>query len=558
MISNKRRLGTANSLLTVLEPNGGFQPSQVTRGSRMYKDAKNVTDEDAMPEIAIQKNNRYDSTVAFTPEILEALASSDEISDLLDRLTSYIAIQPDLGSSFAYADLLPTDEFDSEFKEKLITDMQRHWQIAQDLMFASSSSRSLGIKQFLLKWLTYGTVYIGIIRETINGKVIDMHVQFTPFTEQKLSNDEHYWKTDLGQFIWEQEDVFVLDFSEINPYIVSYVGGLMRSYNLFKTIERTRIANAIMSAQFRSVYTVPTAGLGKVKARQKLSTIMALYKRDVRINDSTGQVTVNGENSYPVNTEIWTAETSSGAVKIDTPSDGNVNLNSMDMPEYFMRRVYKKAKMPMSKYEAVDASYLSGLSNNDEDDRQFALYIQSIRTVLSKLFCSIIWRLMQPIKDYVGRNDIPAYMTLSWYNEPEHKTPEDVLDGISETFDKIQGVLDKYKEQLTECGFASAQIQARLNVLRVKLMRKFCPDMLEQTLEDYSNVPEEEQTDNDTANDSDFGDDSWDNADEGGTEDFADWGDDDWSNSFDKEDNAGDDWSMPEDSDLEDFGDTEW
>lgn len=558
MINDRRRLGTANSLLTALEPQGGLQPSQVTRGARLYKDAKNVTDEDAMPELAIEKRKVGDSTVAFTPELLIALASSDEISDLLDRLSSYIAVQPDLGTSFAYVDLKPTDAFDSTFKERVIGDMQRHWQIIQDMLFVNCSSLSLGIKRLLLDWLTYGTVYAAIIRESMHGKVIDIHVQYTEFKEHRLSDNSVYWTTDLNQTIWEKDDIFMLDYKEINPYVVSYVGGLMRSYNLFKTIERTRIANAIMAAQFRSVYTVPTAGLGKTKARQKLSSVMALYKRDIRLDDVSGQVTINGENSYPVNTELWVAETSQGAVKIDNPGDGNPQLNNTDIVDYFMRRFYKKAKLPMSKYEAADASYLSGLSNNDEDEHQFELFIQSIRSVWTKFFCNIIWRLMSVLKDYAGREDIHSLMTMSWYNEPEHKTPEDLLDGISSIFDKIQNVLDKYKDQLEGSGFGSAQIQARLNVLRIKLMRKFCPDMLEQTLEDYSNVPDEEQADNGSADSSDWSDDSSDNADTGGTDDFSDCGDDDWSNSFNEEDNAGDDWSMPEDSEFEDFGDIEW
>lgn len=559
-ISRKNRLGTANALISLLEPNGGFQPSNVVSGQRVAK-STNLTDEEANPEQFIQKS--IDSTttdLVISPAMLKALAQTDEISDLLQRLVSYIAIAPDLGSSFAYVDFLPGYSLPAEQQSKVIDDLQRHWLFIQDKLFSNSASLSLGISNLLSLWLTHGTLYIAIIREAQYQTVIDIHVQTVPLQEHKYGSDKSYWTTDNGdcQKIWEKEDIIVLDYSAINAYTVSFVASLMRTYNMFISVERTRVANAIMAAQFRSIYTVPTTGLGKIKARQKLSSVMALYKRDVRIDQHTGEVTVNGQNTYPVNTELWVSETSSGSVKIENPGDGNPQLNDTALVEYFMRKFYRHGKLPMSKYEAVDAGYLNGLADIDEDERQFKLFVQNCRSVVGKAFLKLIWRLIAVLPDYAGRDDLFNHLCMIWYNEPEHKSPSELLDGLSDIMDRINGMLDKYKTLLEKSGFNDRAVTARLNVLRVKLMRKYCPDLLEQTQEDYRAVPESESAND--ANEQDYNNDI-DANDSMTSSDFDDWSDSQWDSEFSGPDTMGDDWSMPDyatDTDDSGFSDADW
>lgn len=556
--NGKRRLKQSNALISMLEPGGGFQPSQVKTGISRRLSGQNVTDEEACPEEAISKGTVYNNeATVITPQMLEAIAATDEVSDVLERISSYIAVTPTVGTSFAYMDFVEDFRLPIAQHEATIDDMQRHWQIAQDMLFSKAASLSRGIQNFIIRWLTLGTLYIAIVRKKQKGIVIDIHVQEEPLSKRTDRYNNEYWVTDCDQLIWEKDDIFVLSFSELNRYATSFTASVMRSYNLFRSVERTRVANAIMSAQFRSVYTVPTAGLGKVKARQKLSSVMSLYKRDIRIDDATGNITVNGENTYPVNTELWVAETSQGAVKIDNPGDGNVNLNNMDMPQYFMRKFYKRAKLPMSKYEAVDSGYLSGLSEIDEDERQFKRFITDCQSVLAKVFTGLTFRLMSGLKQYVGRDDIKQNMTMNWYAEPKHETPSEELDGENEKLSKVKDLLDNYKDTLEAAGFNERQQTARINVLRIKLMRKYCPELLEQTLEDYRNVPEEESTNDDS---DDWGNDDYGDSDATGSDDdFGDWSDDDFNSNFDSNDDWDGNWSDDSDfSDESDWSSDEW
>lgn len=552
----KHRLTQVSSIWTAFEPDGGLTASIVsTVNKRSSKYANDL--EDDVPEAIIGTSTHQQVGVELTNEQLDAIASSDIVSDVLERICSYIAIVDTTSNSFAFADL--DDHYkatNAVAREHLLESMRWHWNVVQDLLFDQYASKMLGIQNFLQAWLTYGKLYAAIIRKAKFGEIIAIRVSAEEPREITV-NRETYWQ--VGNFtIYEEDDLFELDYSQISRYYKSYIASIQRSFNFFTAIERTRIANAIMSAQFRSVYTVPTKGLGKAAARKRMSTIMALYKRDVRIDDSSGQIQVNGENSWPVNTDLWVAETGAGRVDISNPGDGNVSLNNTDLVEYFMRKFYKKAKLPMSKYEAVDTGYLSGLSEIDEDERQFKLCISAHQAVLSKFFCKLVWRLMSVLPDYAGDTEIENAMRLTFYVEPKHETPTEELDGESEKLDKIENMCDKYAETLEKCGFGDLQKQARINAMRVKLMRKYTPELLEQTIEDYRNVSKEEEAmdDNDWSSSDDFGNDDWssgstDDWGSSGTDDFGDFSNDDWDSSFDESDNNGDDWSMPDDSDFD-------
>ena len=535
------RLPKANDILQSLDSGLVLQPSIVSKGRSSRTNS--IDDEDNIPEAVLDYGSTIQSpTSDLTNELLEGLAATDEIGDAIQRITSYIVIVPEIGTSFAYPQLNDSFDVEPEQRDALMTAINQHWKILEDLMFSTFSSLTIGIHEFINNWFTYGELFYGIVRDKPNGNILKIIWSTEPFLQKTDRDGSVYYDSSDGLYhFWDVNDIISLKYTEINKFHKSYVGSLRYAYNTYKSIERTRIANAIMAAQFRSIYTVPTKGLGKIKARQRLSTVMGLYKRNINIDKSSGEVLVNGENTYPVNTELWISETSSGSVRIENPGDGNPQLNDTELVEYFFRRFYKQAKLPVSKYEAVNTGYLNGLSELDEDERQFRLAIAKHRSVLAKFFISLLWRLLEPLKEFTGRNDIRNALIFTFYDEPEHKTNEELLDGIGDRLDKVNSIIDKYTETLEKSGFGKSQILARCNVLRFKLLSKYLPDILEQTKEDYRNVPEQETSGTDDG--SDF--DSFNSSDDFGESDFSSAFGDDWSSEsgYDDGNDSMDDWS---------------
>jgi hypothetical protein len=347
--------------------------------------------------------------------------------------------------------------------------------------------------------LTFGKIWACIVRDPKQPNEISKIVLQTtePETKTDANGYKHIYTVD-SDLVLTGEDVILLQYTEIDVYVVSYVASLLRSFNIYRTIERTRIANAVMSATFRKVYTVPTNGLGKVKAKQRLSTIMGMYRRQVTYDDRSGEIKVNGENNYPINTEIWMAGTAAGDLRIDSGgSDAEVTLNNLDLVEYVARKFYKRAKLPMSKYEAVDAGYLSGIGELDEDERQFKLLISKFRAVIGKFFIKILWRAIEKNTDIVGDNKLKdiyeKYAYLSFFDEIKSETPLEQLDNLSDALSKVEDVLDTYQKTLENAGCPENLQKGLLNALRRRLTLQYCPAIVNNKEIDMSMVPKPDE-----------------------------------------------------------------
>lgn len=555
----RRRLGYASQVWSELEENGGLTMMRVS-SSRGSDRSKNVIDEDASPELVISKP-QHDSLLGnkteLTPIQLDAIASNDTVSDVLCRISSYIAISDEASPNFAYPDLSDKYRLDKPVKRDMLNAaLKEHWDILMNLCFKDCASQMIGVQELVQSWLTYGPMWSCIIRDHKFG--IPQKIVFVNEEPKKTQQGKDVtWR--VGDYtVWEKEDIFAIDYKQLNRYYRSYVASIQRAFNIYSAVERTRIANAIMAAQFRSIYTVPTTGLGSKKARERLSTVMGLYKRQIRIDDATGQITINGENSYPVNTEIWVSETSSGSVKIENPGDGNPQLNDTDFVEYLMRKFYKQSKLPMSKYEQVDTGYLNGINDNDEDDRQFNLTISHHRAVFGNWFIQMLYRLLCGIPEYAADIELRKAILLHFYTEPKHETPTEELSGLEDKLNNISSLLDKIKTMLEESGWSEVQIKARLNWTRQRLMHKYVPELCVDTMLDYRNVQRTEQSMTDDEYSSATGDDAWmdgssDDWGSSGSDDFSDFSNDDWEDEFDTSDSMGDDWSLPDNFNESDF-----
>jgi hypothetical protein len=124
-------------------------------------------------------------------------------------------------------------------------------------------------------------------------------------------------------------------------------------------------------------------------------------------------------------------------------------------------------------------------------------------------------------------------MTMHFYDEPEHQTSSEELDGIGDKLDRIEGLLDKLKTSLESSGGGQKYVQARLNWTRAKLMRKFVPELCADNVQDFRNVENSDAAMSDDDYSSTAGEDSWmssgsDDWGSSGSGDFSDFSNDDW------------------------------
>src|SRR5690606_13660135 len=110
---------------------------------------------------------------------------------------------------------------------------------------------------------------------------------------------------------------------------------LERSFNVYRLMERSRIAWAVNNSQFRMIANIPTKGQGYNKSIQTLRSAMNKYAEKAEYNDDQGVVTVNGSPSRAINKELWTSETTSGKPEFTTVGGDGPEIQDMGPVMYF-------------------------------------------------------------------------------------------------------------------------------------------------------------------------------------------------------------------------------
>ena len=103
--------------------------------------------------------------------------------------------------------------------------------------------------------------------------------------------------------LWDSQIIY-LSYSQVNsPMRISYVERLIRSFNLLRIMETTRIIWAVSNSSFKTQFIIPVGGKSKTRAKQSLAQLMNSYREVVDFNQESGEIQTNGKPMMPFNKE---------------------------------------------------------------------------------------------------------------------------------------------------------------------------------------------------------------------------------------------------------------
>ena len=79
---------------------------------------------------------------------------------------------------------------------------------------------------------------------------------------------------------------------------LSYVERLIRSFNMLRTLENSRIIWNVWNSQYRMKIMVPIGTQSEAKARTRLSELRGMYKEELNIDEVSGELTYNGSPQF--------------------------------------------------------------------------------------------------------------------------------------------------------------------------------------------------------------------------------------------------------------------
>lgn len=248
---------------------------------------------------------------------------------------------------------------------------------------------------------------------------------------------------------------------------LSYVERLIRSFNLLRIMEHTRVIWNVMNSSYRLTMTVPIGTKSPQKAKQSLGELMSIYKEDIRLDSDSGELFINGRPNIQFYKNYLMPSTPNGTPDI-TPLTGSGDatpFTDLKALAYFADKLKLDSKIPYSRFDREERGTMGTYSGNaeglDQEEIRFSKFISRLRSIFQDILIKPLWiqfAMDYPefsknfiVKsqfglDYVKDNNFAElkYMELLNARKDQVNKIAGLQDGEGNPYFSLKYVLDKY------------------------------------------------------------------------------------------------------------------
>lgn len=175
---------------------------------------------------------------------------------------------------------------------------------------------------------------------------------------------------------------------------VSYTERLVRSFNLLRIMENTRVIWNLMNATYRLKMIVPIGSKSPQKAKESLAELMAMYKEDIYLDYDSGELSINGKPSMQFYKNYMMPSKAGESPDIQTISAEGPDLSKTDALKYFYDKLKQDSKLPFSRFmreEGSSPTIIIGGDGQDYDEIRFYKFINRLRSNFQECLLKPLW-----------------------------------------------------------------------------------------------------------------------------------------------------------------------
>jgi hypothetical protein len=169
---------------------------------------------------------------------------------------------------------------------------------------------------------------------------------------------------------------------------VSFVERLIRSFNLLRIIEHSKVIWHTMNAPIRLTTTVPTGSKSFQKSQEDVREFMNLLKEDIYFNGDTGELHVDGKpNIMFYKNYVLPVNDQNQQVKIEALQLPGPNLSGSELLNYFYKKLKMDSKIPYSRWEGQSGmgAFTLNAEGISREEIRYQKFIRRLRTAFSEL-----------------------------------------------------------------------------------------------------------------------------------------------------------------------------
>lgn len=370
-------------------------------------------------------------------DILRKLATQPEIEDILDIMANESIVYDDEEAYICNPFI--DNAVIQDLNEEALSEIRKAVDSIFYKMYLLLGWKHDAWNQFR-RYLVDGVLSFEIIYDNLeNPHSIIGIVPIDPATlTRSIKDGVTYWTQFKGELGREREllDAQVIYIKYEDSGVIdrqSYLERLIRPFNVYRIIEQAQIVWTVTQSSFKTMFTIPVAGMSKKNGLQTLNAAMNRYREEITFNQESGELRINGKTNMPFNKEFWMPENSNGKPTIETLVDGGPSLSDSDQLKYFESKLYKMSKIPGSRFDTENQATWFGTDASQQlrDEINFSRFVTRIRSV----FANII---LKPLR-------IQLALQI-----PDIKNDKRILDSISLRFNSYNQFTELMEAELNQ------------------------------------------------------------------------------------------------------------
>jgi hypothetical protein len=320
---------------------------------------------------------------------LRKFSLNGEIEFILDIISDE-AISYDARNFFAYPSFANLD-LKEKVKNKITENYTRLYNVFQ---FQNSILAWQYFKQFLIDgFLAFEIIYDNKGKEIIGFKEIDA-TSLQPVVEKVGENEfKQFWiqypnNPQMFRKLTNEQVIYISYAKGNSVSRTSYIERLVRSYNILRIMENSRVIWNVMNASYRMKFIIPIGSQSPQKAMQTLGQLMSNYKEEININDASGELTINGRPKVQFYKNYLFPEANGSSPDISSLNPSGPDFNVMENVVYFFAKLKMDSKIPYARFasrNSTPGNYQISIDQLARDEIRFEKFLTRVRSIFQEI-----------------------------------------------------------------------------------------------------------------------------------------------------------------------------
>lgn len=395
-------------------------------------------------------------------ERLRDIASNGEIEFILETIADDSIVYDD-DNRFCYAnDLVGELQYIGankkqrlEFQEKVLAKYQNTF---QKIYSRWGFDQGISAWQYFYQWLIEGHLAFEIIYDDLNKPT-----EIIGFKELDPSTLYPEMKKDMSGGLvlqWAQRDptskqtrhlsdsqiIYISYSNHMRTKRVSFVERLIRSFNMLRIIEHSKVIWHTMHAPIRLVTTVPIGTKSMQKAKEDVREFTNTLKEDIYFDGDSGELKVDGKpNILFYKNYVVPVNDQNQQVKIEPLEYTGPNLSGSELLKYFHEKLKQDSKIPGSRFAEGGGTFTMNSEGISREEIRYNKFIQRLRSAFKELITKPLY--LQMCLDMKELKTDPKFANaigVNWYNDNvfEEIKDQDLINKRLATLNALKAVQD--------------------------------------------------------------------------------------------------------------------